>query len=392
MRINIFNGAGQVDYLYGLVSGLAQFDDDTIDVLDADLTRHLFLPFRNVRYHAVFNKIPRDADFRTKAGNSVRFYTLQIVHLLRSKPGIVHFQWLDRFILVDRIFLPLLARLRGHKVVVTVHNINAGKRDNRDSWLNRFSLTTLYRLSSHLIVHTVQSKDELLHEFPIKPEKVSVIKHGMNNRVFQQGMSTAEAREKLGLKQNHKVILFFGNIDNYKGLDLLIDSLEHLNPDIQDEVRLTIAGNSKVASYTESIKAAIAASRFSEKISSRIEHIPDDEVEQYFMAADCIVLPYRNIYQSGVIFMAYTFGLPIIVSDIGNFRNDMIVGRTGLLLNNNTPEEIGKEISVYFGSSLYLNLPETRKQIKDWAWDNYSWNSIGQETRKLYQSLLEHRN
>ncbi|MBL7905222.1 MAG: glycosyltransferase [Bacteroidales bacterium] len=387
MRINIFNGAGQVDYLYGLVSGLAQFEEDTIDVLDADLTRHLFVPFRNVRYHAVFNKIPRDADFRTKARNSVRFYSLQIGHLLRSKRGIVHFQWLDRFILVDRIFLPLLARIKGHKVVVTVHNINAGKRDNRDSWLNRFSLATLYRLSSHLIVHTEQSKAELLHEFPINPGKVSVIKHGMNNRVFQQGLSTAEARKNLGLKQNHKVILFFGNIDSYKGLDLLIDSLEHLNPDIQTDVRLVIAGNSKVAAYTQSIKSAIEASRFSEQISSRIEHIPDDEVEQYFMAADCIVLPYRNIYQSGVIFMAYTFGLPIIVSDIGNFRNDMVIGKTGLLLNDNTPEEIGKEISAYFGSHLFLNLPETRQQIKDWAWSNYSWQTIGAETRKLYQTL-----
>lgn len=388
MRINIFNGAGQVDYLYGLVSGLSQFDDDTIDVLDTDHTRELFLPFRNVRYHDVFKRIPRNSDFKIKAKNSIRFYSLQIRHLLFSRAGIVHFQWLDRFILVDRVVLPLLARLRGHKVVVTVHNINAGKRDNRDTFINRFSLRALYQLANHLIVHTVQSKNELLQEFPVKPEKVSVIRHGMNNRVFQQGMSTAEAREKLGLKQSHKVILFFGNIDSYKGLDLLIESLEHLSPHIQEDVRLTIAGNSKVATYTESIKAAIAASRFSEQISSRIEHIPDDEVEQYFMAADCIVLPYRNIYQSGVIFMAYTFGLPIIVSDIGNFRNDMIVGKTGLLLDNNTPEGIGKEISAYFGSSLYINLPETRQQIKDWAWDNYSWNSIGQETRKLYLSLL----
>ncbi|MBK6963892.1 MAG: glycosyltransferase family 4 protein [Bacteroidales bacterium] len=388
MKIAIFNGAGQVDYMYGLVSGLSQFSDDTIDVLDTDVTEDLFIPFGNVRYYAVFRKIPRNSPFLIKARNTMRFYSMQFWYILSHKHRIIHFQWLDRFILVDRILLTGLARLCGHKVVLTVHNINAGKRDNRDNSVNRFSLRMLYKIANHLIVHTIQSKSELLKEFPIDASKVSVIRHGLNNRVACKGLSTEQSRKMLNIGSETRVVLFFGNIDYYKGLDLLIESLELLPGSISDDFRLVIAGNSKIADYTNSIISKIEKSGMKDKILHRISHIPDGEVEQYFMAADCIVLPYRNIYQSGVIFMAYTFGLPIIVSDIGNFRNDMVEGKTGFLLSSNLPGELNRVISEYFNSELYQRLPETREKIKEWVRENYSWTTIGAETRKLYESLL----
>jgi glycosyltransferase involved in cell wall biosynthesis len=388
MRITIFNGAGQVDYMYGLVSGLAQRHDDSIDVLDIDITKDLFTPFQNVRYFKVFNKIPYNSTFIAKGKNIIRFYSLQIWYIVSHKPRVVHFQWLDRYILIDRIILPGLARMRGHKVVLTVHNINAGKRDNRDHWFNRLSLRILYKIANHLIVHTSQSKNELLLEFPISESKVTVIRHGMNNRVSRKGLTTIQSRSALNIGSAEKVVLFFGNIDHYKGLDLLIGSLDYLPKEFVTDFRLLIAGNSKIAEYTNSIIEMIEKSDLKTKISSRISHIPDDEVEQYFMAADCIILPYRRIYQSGVVFMAYAFGLPIIVRDVGNFRNDLIEGETGFIINGNTPEEISRSITNYFDSDLYKNLPETREIIKNWAWKNYSWDIIGVETRKLYESLF----
>ncbi len=388
MKITIFNGAGQVDYLYGLVSGLSQRLEDSIDVLDIDVTKDIFTPFINVKYFQVFNKIPYNSPFVAKAKNIIRFYSIQLWYIISHKPRVVHFQWLDRFIIIDRIFMPGLARLRGHKVVLTVHNINAGKRDNRDHWFNRLSLRILYKIAHRLIVHTSQSKIELLQEFPISESKVTIIRHGMNNRVSRKDITTTQSRTDLNIGSAEKVVLFFGNIDYYKGVDLLIESLDFLPKEFRNDFRLLIAGNSKSAGYTNSILEMIEKSNLKTKILSRISHIPDDEVEQYFMAADCIVLPYRSIYQSGVIFMAYTFGLPIIVSDIGNFRNDMIDGKTGFLLPSNTPEELSKAIISYFNSGLYQKLPETREIIMKWALENYSWDAIGVETRRLYESLL----
>lgn len=116
--------------------------------------------------------------------------------------------------------------------------------------------------------------------------------------------------------------------------------------------------------------------------------IPDNDIEQYFQGADCIVLPYRSIYQSGVIFMAYTFGLPMILTDIGNFRDDILEGTTGLLIKKNTPEEIGETITRFFDSGMYKSQQEYREKIREWGFKNYSWDTIGAETRRLYASVF----
>lgn len=389
MKITIFNGGGAVDYLFGLVSGLAQYQNDSIEVLDSDATLDLFSSFKNVRYYPIFRKVPKDAPVLIRLKYIVIFYSLQFWYLVTRKPRIIHFQWLDRYKFVDRILLPALARLRGHKVVFTVHNVNAGKRDNKDAFFNRYSLMVLYRLCSHLIVHTQQSKDELFKEFKVNQRKVSVIRHGINQRVSIRGLSRDQARASLNISSSEKVILFFGYIDYYKGLDLLIDSLSYLSDNFLTDFRLVIAGNVKASDYGTIINLKIENSSAKEKILYHTGYIPDHVVEQYFMASDCILLPYREIYQSGVMFMAYTFGLPIVVSDIGNFRNDMISGETGLLISNNTPEEISKTIIQYFNSNLYKDLPETRVKIKQWALKNYSWMNIGNETHALYQSLMK---
>lgn len=387
MNISVFNGTGQVDYMYGLVSGLACNKNDSIDVLDVDLTQELFSGFENVNYVPVFKYYPRSASVAVKTINILRYYLLQFWFLVSHKPRIIHFQWLDRHIVIDRIILPAIARLFGHKVVLTVHNINAGKRDNRDTSINRLTLRTLYRLSNKLIVHTPQSKVELMNEFPVAESKIEVIKHGMNNRVAKKGTTTAQARLHFGLNEDDKVILFFGNIDYYKGLDILIESLLILNKDRNCNYKVLIAGNSKSPEYTAQVLEKAADPRLKGCIDAKIQYIPDEDVELYFMASDCIVLPYRNIYQSGVIFMAYTFGLPLIVTDVGNFRNDVIEGKTGFLVKPEDPEDLAKIIADYFKTDLYKELEKTREEIQNWAWQNYSWEVIGSKTRELYLSI-----
>ncbi len=387
MNISVFNGTGQVDYMYGLVSGLASNEADNIDVLDVDLTSDLFSDFKNVRYIPVFSVLPRNSSFLKKFYNLIRYYLLQIWFLISQKPRVVHFQWLDRKILVDRLVLPTMARLFGHTVVLTVHNINAAKRDNRDNTLNRFTLRYLYNTAHLLIVHTPQSKTELMKEFPVKESKIAIIKHGMNNRVMQRGISREEARMHFGLKSEEKVVLFFGNIDYYKGLDVLVDSLLLLPEEFRQNLKVLIAGNSKYPDYTGPVIEKTKSSELKGCVISRIGYIPDEEVEYYFTAADCIVLPYRNIYQSGVVFMAYTFGLPLLAADVGNFRNDVPEGKAGYLFESGNTGDLSKTILKYFESEMYYNLDSTRKALKEWAWDNYSWDVIGNDTRAAYLTV-----
>ena len=388
MNISVLNGTGQADYMYGLVSGLACNQKDQIDVLDTDLNQDLFGGLTNVNYISVFKHQRKSDPIFSKINNIIRYYFMQFGYVISRKKRIIHFQWLDRNKIIDRLLLPIVTCARGHKIVLTVHNINACKRDNKDTWLNRFTLKFLYRVAHRLIVHTPQSKQELMNEFNISESKIAVIKHGMNNRVSRQGVNPSEARAHFGIGSDEKVVLFFGNIDYYKGLDILIDSLIFLSQNSSDKIKVIIAGNSKSDDYTKETLKKSEVSHINEQLLPHIKFIPDNEVEYYFMAADCITLPYRAIYQSGVIFMAYAFGLPLIVTDVGNFKNDIIVGKTGFLVEPENPEKLAEVISGYFKSDLYKNLEDTRADIQKWAWQNYSWEAIGEETRSLYASIL----
>lgn len=389
MKISILNSAGTVDYLLGLVSGLAQVKEDSIDVLDAEEQTHIFTPFSNVNFFSVFNvKYSRSSGF-LKAWNTTRFYFLQIFYLLSRRSRIIHFQWLDRHKFIDRLILPLVTKVRGHKIILTVHNVNAGKRDNRDTWFNTFSLKFLYNRCNQLIVHTQDSKIELQEEFHLPPSKISVIKHGLNIRVNQEGLTREEARSILGIGQDENVVLFFGNIDYYKGLDIVLESLNLLPAVFADNFRLIIAGKIKSEEYIKLIDKSIDKSRLKHRIIAHMTFIEDKDIEAYFMASDCVALPYRKIYQSGIIFMAYTFGLPVLASDVGNFRQDVPDGKSGFLISENSPQAWNKMFQSYFSSELCNNLSETRKSIKAWANLNYSWDEIGRETRKVYESMMQ---
>lgn len=391
MKVSIFNGAGQADYLYGLVTGLTTTPINELHILDIDKTTELFADFNKVTFHTVYRYQPKGSSIWKKAKNILRFYYLQAKHLIFSKAGIVHFQWLDRYYFADRILLPLLGRIGGHKIVLTVHNVNAGKRNGRDTWFNRLTLHGAYKLSHHLIVHTPKSRQELVDDFNVNSQKISVIKHGMNNKVAQKGISTEEAREKFGIPLQNKVVLFFGNIDYYKGLDLFVQSIAETESQLREQLTILIAGNYKSVPYIRQVHDLIEQSTYRDKIIDHIRFIPDEDIESYFMASDCIVLPYRDIYQSGVLFMAYNFGLPILATKVGNFENDIIEDKTGLLIEEITPQSIARGIEKYFRSDLYFNLQEERSNIRMWSYSVFSWAAIGMETHDLYVKLLNPR-
>ena len=97
--------------------------------------------------------------------------------------------------------------------------------------------------------------------------------------------------------------------------------------------RLIIAGEAKRDSggYLASIVEQIESSAVRDRVIQKLEHIPDEEAELYFKAADAVVLPYKHIFQSGVLFLAHSFGVPVIASDVGSFRKDIRDGQAGLV-------------------------------------------------------------
>ncbi len=120
----------------------------------------------------------------------------------------------------------------------------------------------------------------------------------------------------------------------------------------------------------------------------RANFIPDDETEVYFKAADVLVLPYVDIYQSGVLFLAHSFGLPVLASDVGSLKDDIVEGKNGFMFKPKDPEDLAKTIEKYFASDLYKNLGSRRQEIQDYATERHSWEIVAQKTMSVYASLL----
>ena len=111
------------------------------------------------------------------------FYARIFRYTAASKAKIFHILWNNKLQVFDRTLLTLFYKAAGKKVVLTAHNVNAGRRDKQDSWLNRVTLKCQYKLADHVFVHTRKMKDELVGEFDVKPEKITVIPYGVNNAV-----------------------------------------------------------------------------------------------------------------------------------------------------------------------------------------------------------------
>ena len=215
------------------------------------------------------------------------------------------------------------------------------------------------------------------------------IPFGINNTVPNtEELTSGRAKQVLGVSSGEKTMLFFGNIAPYKGLEYLVDAFAAVAKR-DANYRLIVAGTVKGCDdYWEKVQEAIDRNGARARMIERIEYIPDEAVELYFKAADVLVLPYTHVFQSGVLFLGYSFGLPVLATDVGSLREEIVEGATGFVCRPRDPQSLASAIDRYFASDLYKHLEATRSAIRDYANERYSWTKVGQITKEVYARLL----
>jgi len=330
----------------------------------------------------------RNIGLAAKISRVLTYYAQLLSYAVTAKPEIFHVLWNNKFQFFDRTLLMLYYKAWGKKVALTVHNVNAGKRDGNDSLLNRLTLGIQYRLADHLFVHTEKMKTELCRDFGIRTTGISVIPFGINNSVPVTDLAPTEAKQRLGIRNDEKTILFFGAIRPYKGLEYLADAFRQVAArDVK--YRLIIAGEPKKGceTYISDIQQGLSDHPSGARVIQKTHHIPDEETELYFKAADVVVLPYTHVFQSGVLFLAYSFGLPVIATDVGSIKEDVVEGETGFLCKPCDGSDLAKAIRMYFESDLFKTLGRRRQEIKDYAEARHSWDTVGTVTCNVYVEL-----
>ncbi len=195
---------------------------------------------------------------------------------------------------------------------------------------------------------------------------------------FGNPIPKIEARHQLGLNTDDKIILFFGFIRNYKGLDILLNAMA-TSAMKASNIKLMIVGEfyEDAQPYYDLINNL----GISDKVILHTQFIPDNEVKQYVCSADFIIQPYRNATQSGVTPLAYHFEIPMLVTNVGALADTVPNGKVGVVVEPNA-EEIAEGIQTLFENGVSSYSTHIKEEKKKYSWEQMADNFI-----QLHQKL-----
>lgn len=375
MRVILIDSLIGNDYTICLANSLCKEDIDLTLIVPSNR-----IVANNGRMHV--NKwLPSKAKDQSKPVKILKYFIFlyKTTFLAWGKDkAVVHFQFLR---LKTDIFFMMFLRLLRIKVVYTAHNIFPHDSKKYDFIFNYL----LYKTASKIIIHSETTRKILLTTFKVRTSKLNVIPHGnFDMYINSDPISRREARQKFNLQENDKVLLFFGQIREYKGIDLLIEAYRIVLKN-EENIYLIIAGSTVSKEATDEYMRLVNSIEKQDNIKVNFNFIPKEEVEYYFMAADFVVLPYKQIYHSGVVHVAYSFNKPIIATNVGDFAEFIIENKTGYLVNSQKPEDLADKIIYAFKNQNFIE--EMGRCISELNKTNFSWAESAKKTKYLYESI-----
>ncbi len=272
-------------------------------------------------------------------------------------------------IIVVRYWLPFMGsclgtilrivKRNGHtKVVCIADNIKPHEKRFGDTAFTKYFITPV-----DAFITMSEKVMEDLKSITDKPAQQAV--HPLYDN-FGEPLSKQEARKHLGLPENKKIILFFGFIRQYKGLDLLLQAMA-LPSMRQSGIKLLIAG--EFYEDRKTYDAFITQNNLSSQLILKTDFIPDSMVRYYLSASDFVIQPYRNATQSGVTPLAYHFEKPMLVTNVGGLPDLVPAGKVGLVCEP-TPDSIALNILKLYELGENYFLPHLRDEKKKYNWSN----------------------
>ena len=246
--------------------------------------------------------------------------------------------------------------------------------------------TKIVCIADNIIPHEKRKGDHLFTKYFIKPvdafivmsekvmsdlkqfdntKPVQLIQHPLYDN-FGEKINKELARKNIGIEGEEKIMLFFGFIRKYKGLDILLDALALIKKENSSiPFKVLIAG--EFYEDRKPFDAQVAILGLENMLILRTEFIPDNEVRNYFCAADLVIQPYRNATQSGVTPVAYHFEIPMIVTNVGGLPALVPDGKVGLVADPNATS-IAKKITEYFINDENVFIENLKEEKKKFSW------------------------
>ncbi|MCI6553128.1 MAG: glycosyltransferase family 4 protein [Lachnospiraceae bacterium] len=286
----------------------------------------------------------------------------------KLKPDLVILQWWHPY------FAPcyfLLRKCLGRcRKLMVCHNVFPHERFPLDKFLTGLSL----RGMDYYLVQSRRDEEDLL---ALKPSAAySRVFHPTYNAFKMKNMTREEARRQLSIGGEEKVMLFFGYVRPYKGLRHILRALPAVREKVPD-IRLLVVGD--FGDDRQEYMDLIREKKIAPYVKIVEGYIPDQEVEQYFAAADLAVLPYESATQSGIAQIAYGFDMPIVATDVGGLPEVVLDGKTGYVVPQGDDTALGEAVVRFFTDT---DIERMQQNIRQEEY-KYSWDRMREEIEKL---------
>ena len=365
MKVSIIDpvgGHGGMDYYdYGIAQGLGG-NDLSVDYYTCNKTNVRL--YENVQTKTIFGNVWEKKGL-LKLLTFLNGYLKSFKSAKQAKSEVLHFQFFGLGII--NLFVLGLACLFKQKKVVTLHDIESFHQGS-----SKFIAKLCLKFIDGIIVHNQFSKSEFEKSFKFHGI-TSIIPHG-NYLPFVTTQPLNSDSQKIN-------ILFFGQIKEVKGIDVLLDAMEKVVQK-SNNYHLTIAGRpwkTEVRHYEDKIKEKGLMNH----VTTHFKYIKDKDVDQLYKEATVIVMPYKKIYQSGVLLLSFSYGRTVIASDLPPFKEVISDEKNGFLFESEDSSSLSSCILKLNHKSI-SNATENSKNLIS---KEYDWVKIGKATLKFYTNL-----
>lgn len=255
-----------------------------------------------------------------------------------------------------------LARRAGIEVIFVCHNVEP----HEGTPFDRLALKWAYGGADRFVVHAQAERSKMERYAGGRP--VAVVPHPVYD-LFAEGAlpERSDCRAGLGLGDAEEVLLFFGLIRPYKGLEVLLRAMPAILS--RRPVRLVVAG--ECYGDAKPLHALIAELGLGDAVKLELKYIPNEAVASYMVASDAVVIPYLHATQSGIVQVAYAFGKPVITTRVGGIPEVVWEGETGLLVPPSDPAALAAAVERFFAEKLAAPFAEgIARRLPELSWEH----------------------
>jgi glycosyltransferase involved in cell wall biosynthesis len=295
----------------------------------------------------------------------------------RQKAQVIHFQFFRRP-RVESIYFLVLKGL-GYNLAYTVHDYMPLDQNKIDPLFNFL----VCKAANTLFVHSDTNRETLIKHVKNIQNKIRVVPDANYADFLPAGVVEKEdLRKEFGLTRDDNIILFFGHIKEYKGLDLLLDALPIASQSVKNLV-LLVAGKIETEKLGQKYKEMISKIPSSVKIIYSFDFVPMEEAYKYFISTDLVALPYKRITHSGIINLAVLFGRPAAATKVGDMEDRIIEGKSGFLSKGHNPEDFSEVLVEAFSDK--QRLEEMGKFSNTLGEAKFTWDDTADLLKTFYQ-------